>query len=204
MSEYVLEMENINKSFFGVQVLYDASLSVKPGEVHALLGENGAGKSTLIKILSSAYRRETGSIKINGEEVHVTTPKAAMDAGISVIFQEFNLNPHAPIYENIFLGREILKNGLVDKEAEIKEASDLMTKMGLVLDPRTEVGTLSTAQKQMVEITKALSMNAKIFVFDEPTASITDKETELLFTIIRKLKEQQAGIIYISHRLDDF
>ncbi|MEG2769496.1 MAG: sugar ABC transporter ATP-binding protein, partial [Oscillospiraceae bacterium] len=201
MGEYILEMSGIDKSFYGVKVLKNASIQVKPGEVHVLLGENGAGKSTLIKILSSAYRKESGTIILDGETLNAKTPKETMDKGISVIYQEFNLNPFVPIYENIMLGKEKSKFGIVNTKECIKEAKKYLELIGLDLDPRTLVGSLSIAQKQMVEIAKAISCNVKLLVLDEPTAAITDKETELLFKIVRDLKKRGIGIIYISHRM---
>ena len=166
MEENILEMQNISKNFFGVRVLFDVNFSVRRGEVHALLGENGAGKSTLTKILSAVYRKESGEIILDGKPLHADSPRMAMDAGVSVIFQEFNLNPHATIYDNIFLGREDMKNGLVGRTREIAEARRLLERMEMPLDPCMEVRHLSTAQKQVVEICKALSTEAKVIVFD--------------------------------------
>ena len=203
MNDYILEMKDINKSFFGVQVLNNASLYVKPGEVHVLLGENGAGKSTLIKILSGAYRREQGDIFLEGEPFIIHTPKEAIDKGISVIYQEFNLVPGMSIYENIYLGKQFIKAGLVDHKKAIQESRKYMDQIGLDVNPNTLVSTLSVAKKQMVEILKAISSDVKVLVLDEPTASITEQETEMLFGIIRKLKKKGIGIIYISHRLQE-
>jgi len=203
MSENILEMKNINKSFFGVKVLSDAKIDVRPGEVHILLGENGAGKSTLIKILSAAYKKDSGQIIVNGEEVNFKNPKEAIDQGISVIYQEFNLNPFVSIHENIFLGKEYLKNGLIDENKSIEEAKKHMMRIGLDLSPKTLVSSLSVAQKQMVEIAKAISYDLKVLVLDEPTAAITDTETKRLFEIVRELKKQGVGIIYISHRMSE-
>lgn len=201
----ILEMHNINKSFFGVPVLYNAQLSVKRGEVHVLLGENGAGKSTMIKILSGAYSREDGAkIILDGKELPVMTPKQALDSGISVIYQEFNLVPYLPIFENIYIGKEFMKTkGILDHKKAIAESKKYMDMIGLNIDPRINVENLSVAQKQMVEISKALSNDAKVIVMDEPTAAITAVETEALFKIVRKLKEQGIGIIYISHRMSE-
>lgn len=203
MGEYILEMTGISKSFYGVQVLKDAQLHVRPGEVHVLLGENGAGKSTLIKILSGAYRREEGEILLDGEVLDKTTPKEILEAGVSVIYQEFNLVPHLPIYENIYLGKEFRKNGMVDKAAAIKEARRHMARIGLNVDPRVHINDLSVAQKQMVEIAKSISNDVKVLVLDEPTAAITDNETRMLFEIIRELKKEGIGIVYISHRMPE-
>ncbi|QUI22568.1 sugar ABC transporter ATP-binding protein [Vallitalea pronyensis] len=203
MHEYILEMKGISKSFYGVRVLKDVQLNVKPGEVHVLLGENGAGKSTLIKILSAAYKKECGMIKFNGECVEFRSPKEAIDNGISVIYQEFNLNPCVPIYENIYLGKEYTKKGFIDTKAAIKESKKYMDLIGLDVSPTTLVSELSVAQKQMVEIAKAISSDVKVLVLDEPTAAITDKETTKLFEIIHALKSEGVGIIYISHRMSE-
>lgn len=203
MNENILEMKNITKSFFGVNVLKDTKLTVKKGEVHILLGENGAGKSTLIKILSGAYSREEGTILFNGEELPPMSPGDVIKKGISVIYQEFNLVPEMSIYENIFLGKEY-SNGLrVDHKREIKESREYMDKIGLNVSPKTLISRLSVAKKQLVEIAKAISNDVKLLVLDEPTAAITDKETEMLFEIIRELKSQGIGIIYISHRMSE-
>ncbi|PXV95492.1 monosaccharide ABC transporter ATP-binding protein (CUT2 family) [Lachnotalea glycerini] len=203
MSDRILQMEGISKSFFGVQVLKNAQLEVRKGEVHVLLGENGAGKSTMIKILSGAYKREEGKIYLNGEELPILTPKEVIDKGISVIYQEFNLNPHVSIWENIFMGKEFTKHGIIDSSKSKSEAKKYMELIGLDCEPDLLVGNLSIAQKQMVEIAKAISMDVKVLVLDEPTASITDKETERLFSIVRELKAKGIGIIYISHRMSE-
>ncbi|MEL7656227.1 MAG: sugar ABC transporter ATP-binding protein, partial [Bacillota bacterium] len=203
MEKFMLEMCGINKSFFGVQVLRDAQIQVKPGEVHVLLGENGAGKSTLIKILSGAYQKDSGKIILDGEELNVHSPKQMIDKGVSVIYQEFNLNPYVPIYENILLGKEISKYGVIDRKVSIKEAQKYLDLIGLQMNPETLVGELSVAQKQMVEIAKAISTDVKLLVLDEPTAAITDKETVKLFEIVRNLKQKGIGIIYISHRMSE-
>ena len=203
MSEYILQMRNISKSFFGVKVLNNVSLSVKPGEVHVLLGENGAGKSTLIKILSGAYRLEEGEIIVNGENVKINDPKNAIDLGISVIYQEFNLNPYMSIYENIYLGKEKTKAGCIDSKALIAKTKEHLEAVGLNADPRTLIKDLSVAEKQMVEIAKALSQDVRVLVLDEPTAAITDTETEKLFVIVRELQKKGIGIIYISHRMSE-
>lgn len=203
MQENMLEMRGITKSFFGVNVLKNAELTVKKGEVHILLGENGAGKSTLIKILSGAYAREEGMIILDGKELDPMPPGEMIKAGVSVIYQEFNLVPDMSVYENIFLGKEIVKGGRVDHRSEIKEAAKYMERVGLNCSPRALVADLSVAKKQLVEIAKAISNDVKVLVLDEPTAAITDKETEMLFQIIRELKKQGIGIIYISHRLSE-
>lgn len=202
MSENILEMKDIDKTFFGVHVLDKAQLEVRLGEVHVLLGENGAGKSTLIKILSGAYSREAGQIILEGRELPQLSPKEALEEGISVIYQEFNLVPYMPIYENIFLGKEYGRP-ILDKKKTIDQARKYMERIGLNEDPKTLVSDLSVAKKQLVEIAKAISNSVKVLVLDEPTASITDTETKMLFEIIRELKEQGIGIIYISHRMSE-
>ena len=152
MEQLALEMKNISKSFFGVSVLQDVHLEVKAGEVHVLLGENGAGKSTLMKILSGAYKREGGEVKLFGEELNINSPKEAIDKGISVIYQEFNLNPYASIMDNIFLNKEFSKGIFVDKAKMFSETKKMLELVGLEIDPRTKVKELSVTQKQMVEI----------------------------------------------------
>jgi len=204
MAANILEMKNITKGFFGNIVLKNVSFKVKKGEVHILAGENGAGKSTLMKILSGAYKLDEGEIFLNGEKLSHLTPIAALEKGISVIYQEFNLIPYLSIYENIFLGKEYKKGLQIDTKREIKEAQILMKKVGLDVKATTLVHKLSVAQKQLVEIVKAISNDVKILVLDEPTASITDKETKMLFSIINNLKKDDIGIIYISHRMDEF
>ncbi len=199
----ILEMKGISKSFFGVQVLDNVQLQVRKGEVHVLLGENGAGKSTLMKILSGAYRRETGEILLEGEPLLVNTPRETLDAGISIIYQEFNLIPYLSIYENIYLGKEIRKGGLIDKATMIEESKKILEMVGLHMNPKTLISKLSIAQKQMVEIAKALSNKVKILVLDEPTATLTDVETNQLFKIIGDLKAKGIGIVYISHRMSE-
>ncbi|MDR2186011.1 MAG: sugar ABC transporter ATP-binding protein [Treponema sp.] len=204
MADYILEMRGISKSFFGVKVLNNVKLEVRPGEVHVLLGENGAGKSTLIKILSGAYRRESGEIFLDGKSFIAANPKESIDAGVSVIYQEFNLVPEMPIYENIFLGKEFIRNKImVDKNSAIKESKKYLEALGIDIDPRTKISQLSVAEKQLVEIAKAISSNVRVLVLDEPTASITEKETRMLFNIIRDLTSKGLGVVYISHRLGE-
>ena len=202
--EYILEMKNISKTFPGVKALNGVELKVKPGEVHALMGENGAGKSTLMKILMGIYTMDDGGeILFNGQPYHVHNPKEAMDTGVAMIHQELNPILDMTVYENIFVGREIRKNGIVDKKAEIEEAKKLIADSGLHVSPTETLRHLTVAQCQLIEIIKAISVNAKVIVMDEPTAAITDREVELLFGHIRKLKAQGVAIIYISHRMDE-
>ena len=204
MANNILEMKNITKEFFGNVVLKGVNLEIQKGEVHILAGENGAGKSTLMKILSGAYKLDSGEIILNNEKLEHLTPISALKKGISVIYQEFNLIPYLSIFENIFLGKEYKKGLKIDTKREIQEAQILMKKVGLEVKATTLVHELSVAQKQLVEIVKAISNEVKILVLDEPTASITDKETKMLFSIIKDLKKENIGIIYISHRMDEF
>lgn len=204
MREYLLEMKNISKEFSGVWVLQDVNLTLKKGEVHVLMGENGAGKSTLIKILSGAYTKTSGEIYIDGESVEIRNPSDGFDYKIGVIYQEFNLNPYMAIYENLFLGKEYSNAiGFIDRKRCIKEARSALQRVGLDISPRTLVEDLSVAQMQLVEIAKAIMSQVQILVFDEPTATLTEKEIEKLFQIINELKADGVGIIYISHRMKE-
>ena len=202
--EYVLEMKDISKTFPGVVALDHVQLQVRPGEVHALMGENGAGKSTLMKILMGIYTKDPGGeILFDGKPYNAANPKEAMDMGVAMIHQELNPILDMPVYENIFVGREIRKNGIVDKKAEIEEAQRLIEECGLHVSPKETLRNLTVAQCQLIEIIKAISANAKVIVIDEPTAAITEREVELLFGHIRRLKEQGVAIIYISHRMGE-
>lgn len=204
MSEFLLEMKNISKEFSGVWVLQGVNLSLKKGEVHVLLGENGAGKSTLIKILSGAYTKTSGEIFISGELAEIRNPSDAFGYKIGVIYQEFNLNPYMSVYENLFLGKEYSNGfGFIDRNRSIKEASIALQRVGLDISPKKLVKDLSVAQMQLVEIAKALMSQVKILVFDEPTATLTEKEVDKLFQIINELKADGVGIIYISHRMKE-
>jgi ribose transport system ATP-binding protein len=202
MNDYVLEMKEITKTFPGVVALENVSFSVRKGEVHALVGENGAGKSTLMKILNGVYQANHGEIVLDGKPIHLANIKDAQEKGISIIFQEFNLINTLSVAENIFLGR--YKDAKVINWKDIKaEAQRLMQSLGFSFDVNRSVGTLSTAEKQLVEIAKALSFNAKLIVMDEPTSSLTKNEEEMLFNIIRTLKQNGITTIYISHKLEE-
>lgn len=202
--DYIIEMNNISKHFGGVKALTDVSLKVKKGEIHALIGENGAGKSTLMKILAGAYQKNEGQILIDGEEAKITTPKSAINLGVSVIYQEFMLAPDLTVAENIFIDR-LAESGLFINWKDLKKrASEQLMKLGFEdIDPEAKVGSLSVAYQQIVEIAKCLERNSKVLVFDEPTAVLTFTETRKLLSIIRKLKENGVSIIYISHRLEE-
>jgi ribose transport system ATP-binding protein len=200
----VLEMRHIRKTFPGVVALDDVDFELRRGEVHILLGENGAGKSTLMKILSGAYQKSDGQIVLDGAEVEIKNPKHAQTLGISTIYQEFNLISHLPIGENIFLGREPVRfGGLIDQGAILLEAKKALNGLGLALDPRRLVKDLRVAEQQMVEVAKALSLDARILIMDEPTAALTEHEISELFDTIRRLKKNGVAIVYISHRMEE-
>ncbi len=200
----LLEMKHISKSFPGVRALDDVSLTVKKGEVHILVGENGAGKSTLIKILCGLHTDYEGEIFIEGEKVTLKDPHDALEHGIATIHQELNQVPTMTIAENLFLGREPLMAGrLIDDRKIYREAREILEAQGLDYDPHTLVRNLTVSQMQMIEIAKSVSQKARIIIMDEPTSAITDAEVKTLFKCIEKLKAEGAGIIYISHRLEE-
>ena len=203
MAAYALEAEGISKFFPGVKALNKVSLRVKPGTVHALMGENGAGKSTLMKCLIGIYRPDDGVIRIKGEPVQFADTLDALRSGISMIHQELNLVPHMTVAENIWLGREPMKYGFVDHAKLNKITQDLLIKLNQRLKADQMVGDLSIAAQQMVEIAKAVSWNADIVIMDEPTSALTEGEVAHLFTIIRDLRTQGKAIIYISHKMDE-
>lgn len=194
--EYVLEMKDISKTFPGVKALDHVQLQVKPGEVHALMGENGAGKSTLMKILMGIYTKDNGGeIIFNGQPYHASNPKEAMDHGVAMIHQELNPILDMSVYENIFVGREIRKNGLVDAKAEIAEAEKLIKECGLHVSPKEKLRNLTVAQCQLIEIIKAISINAKVIIMDEPTAAITDRPGGVLFDNMTALDNLCTSLI---------
>lgn len=204
MSECIVTMEHISKTFPGVKALDDVSFELRAGEVMALLGENGAGKSTLMKILSGIYTRDSGDITIFGNKVGVLTPKIAKQMGVAIIHQELNMCQHLTVAENIFLGREICRHGEILNGSEMtKQAQVVLDRLHIELDPSTLVGDLPVSKQQMVEIAKALSVNARILIMDEPTSALTSKEIDDLFEIIRNLRADGHGIVYISHRLEE-
>ena len=197
------EMRHISKEFPGVKALDDVGFTVERGEIRALVGENGAGKSTLMKILNGNYKKDEGEILIDGEEVQITDPLVAASYGISIIFQELNLVDELSIAENIFAGRLTEKGKLVNWRKLNADAKELLDRVGFDVDPKTQVGTLTVAGKQMVEIAKALSRDARIILMDEPSATLTQKELNALFDIIRDLKAKGVSVIYISHRMEE-
>jgi ribose transport system ATP-binding protein len=196
-------MQDIDIAFGGVAALKRARLSVAAGEVHALIGQNGAGKSTLIKILTGAYRKSAGTIRFDGREVDFRTPKDAREAGISTIYQEINLVPFRSVAENIFLGREPRRLGLIDWKTVQRRAAELLESFGLRIDVKKPVREYSTAIQQMVALARAVSSDAKLVIMDESTSSLDEREVELLFTVVRRLRDDGRAVIFVSHRLDE-
>ncbi|MDQ7912026.1 sugar ABC transporter ATP-binding protein [Pseudomonas sp. 102515] len=198
-----LTLEHISKRFPGVVALNDVSLSLYPGEVHAICGENGAGKSTLMKIVSGQQPPDEGRIRYLGEERHFKSVSEAEHVGIAIIHQELNLVPHLTVAENIFLAREPVRFGLIDRRKMQADTEACLARLGVAISPRAPVAKLSVAQQQMVEIAKALSLDARVLILDEPTSSLTESETQALFKVIQDLKARGVGMLYISHRLDE-
>ncbi|MBQ6375280.1 MAG: sugar ABC transporter ATP-binding protein [Clostridia bacterium] len=203
MGEVILTMKGIDKSFPGVHALDHVDFEVRSGEVHALMGENGAGKSTLMKVLTGIYTRDAGTITYEGREVEFHNPREAQQAGIVIVHQELNMMGHLTVAQNIFIGREPRKGLFIRDAAMNTEARKLFAQLGIEIDPRETMSNLTVAKQQMCEIAKAISHEAKVIIFDEPTAALTDAEIEQLFTIIRDLRDRGYGIVYISHRMDE-
>lgn len=203
MDEYRLRMIDITKTFPGVKALDKVQLSVRPGTVHALIGENGAGKSTLMKCLYGLYRQDSGTIEIDGKQVEISSPNEALKLGISMIQQELAPIPYMNIVNNIWAGRMEKKGIIIDDALMMKKTQKLLSELEFNISPKTIAGTLSVSQLQAVEIAKAVSYDSKIIVMDEPTSSLTDAETEHLFKIIKRLKSEGRSIIYISHKLEE-
>jgi len=204
MSENILELKNISKSFSGVEVLHNVSFELRPGEVHALLGENGAGKSTLVKIITGVHYPDKGEILLNGEPVHFSDARESRQAGIAAIYQELSLFPDLDVAENIFAGRQpVTIGGRVDWRKLYAEAGKLLESLGVKLDLKQKARILSIAQQQMVEIARAFSINAQILIMDEPTSSLTLHEVDDLFRLVRRLRAEGTAIIFISHRLEE-
>ncbi|MFJ5104417.1 sugar ABC transporter ATP-binding protein [Streptomyces sp. NPDC088554] len=199
----LLRVEGIRKTFPGVVALDSVDFDLRRGEVHVLLGENGAGKSTLIKMLSGAYRPDSGRVLVGGEEVRIHGAQDAERLGIATIYQEFNLVPDLTVAENIFLGRQPRRFGLIDRKKMEADAAALLKRVGVTTPPHTKVRELGIARLQMVEIAKALSLDARVLVMDEPTAVLTSEEVEKLFRIVRALREEGVGIVFITHHLEE-
>jgi ribose transport system ATP-binding protein len=204
--EVLLRLEGISKSFPGVRALDNVRMEVRRGEAHALLGENGAGKSTLMKILSGAYMRDAGEMIWDGQPLVIHNPREAQERGIGIIYQEFNLVPQLSIAENVWIGREPFRNktlGLIDWKTMRGRTQALLDELHLSLDPKRPVAGLGVAQQQMVEIAKALSLDARLLIMDEPTSALTDTEIDQLFALIRRLKGRGVAVVFISHHLDE-
>lgn len=199
----ILTLEHVSKSFPGVKALQDIHLDVEAGEVHALLGENGAGKSTLMKILSGIHQPDEGTITIAGEQRHFSNYHEAVAAGVGIVFQEFSLIPHLNAAENLFLGREIKRGPFLDRRAMRREAAAIFARLNVAIDLSLPIRELSIAQQQFVEIGKALSLEARVLILDEPTATLTPSEAKHLFDIMRELKKQGVAMIFISHHLEE-
>ncbi len=203
MTAPLLDMASVTKSFGGIVALADASLTVTPGEVHALIGQNGAGKSTLIKVLTGYHRKTSGDVIFQGVPFEVASPRAAQDAGISTIYQEINLVPQRSVAENICLGRESRRYGLLDWSALRAEASALLARFNLALDVDAPLSRFATATQQMVAIARAVGFSARLVIMDEPTSSLDDREVQVLFDVIRGLRESGISVLFVSHRLDE-
>ncbi|BAU13541.1 ABC transporter-like protein [Leptolyngbya sp. NIES-3755] len=199
----VLEMKGITKRFNGVPALQNVNLTLYPGEVHALMGENGAGKSTLMKILAGAYIADEGEIWVNGQRLNVTDPGIARRAGINLIYQELNVAPNLTVAENMFMGSEISRGQVLDREGMKREATRVLQSLGASFSPDDVVANLSIAEQQQVEIARALKDNSRILVMDEPTAALSERETERLFEVIHRLRRDGIAIVYISHRMEE-
>ncbi len=203
MGEVILTMKDIDKSFPGVHALDHVDLEVRKGEVLALMGENGAGKSTLMKVLTGIYKKDSGSITFEGKEVEFDSPRAAQEAGIVIVHQELNMLNHLTVAQNIFIGREIMKGKIIDDARMNQESRKLFERLNINIDPAETMGNLTVGKQQMCEIAKAISHDAKVIIFDEPSAALTEAEIEELFKIIRDLRDKGLGIVYISHRMDE-
>ncbi len=203
MGDTILKMQGIQKYFSGVHALKGVDFELKAGEVHALMGENGAGKSTLIKVLCGIHKKDGGTIEYFDNEVSFANIAESQAAGISVIHQELNMMNHLTVAQNMFIGREFMKNGFISDRAMEKEAQRLFDKMGVKIDPSEKLGNLTVGKQQMVEIVKAVSRECKLLVLDEPTAALTQPEVEELFKIMNELRDKGIGMIYISHRMDE-
>ena len=201
--KYVLEMENISKEFPGVKALDDVQLKLKPGTVHALMGENGAGKSALMKCLFGIYEKNSGKILLDGVEVNFKSTKEALENGVSMVHQELNQVLQRNVLDNIWLGRYPMKGFFVDEKKMYNDTINIFKDLDIKVDPKKKVADLPIAERQMIEIAKAVSYKSKVIVMDEPTSSLTEKEVEHLFRIIKKLKESGVGIIYISHKMEE-
>src|SRR6476620_10418922 len=200
----MLELRNVRKAFGAVVALRTGSIRVEPGSIHALVGENGAGKSTLVKIVAGVQRRDSGEMRLDGRDVDFGSTAEAKDAGIAVIYQEPTLFPHLSVTENLFMGRQPLGKGhRIDRNAMYAEAESLFARLGVHIDPRRPAMGLSIADQQIIEIAKAISLDARLLIMDEPTAALSGVEVERLFAVARSLRDQGRALIFISHRFDE-
>lgn len=201
--QYLLEIKNLSKSFSGVKVLNSVQISVEPGSIHALMGENGAGKSTLMKCLFGIYTQDEGEFYLQGEQFNFTDPKDALENGVSMVHQELNQVLQRTVIDNVWLGRYPRKGLFVDEQKMYDDTVELFDSIGVKVDPKSKLADLSVSERQMVEIVKAVSYDAKIIVLDEPTSSLTENEVDKLFEIMRTLKKKGIGLIYISHKMEE-
>jgi ribose transport system ATP-binding protein len=199
-----IKLSGVSKVFPGVRALDSIDIEIMPGEVHGLIGENGAGKSTLIKVLTGVHKNDFGTIQIDGKEVTISSPRDAMNFGITAIYQELNIVQQLSVAENVFLGREIKTNGKLLNLKQMREKSaELLKGLGLNIDTKMNVAKLGIGQQQMVEIAKALSIDTKLLIMDEPTASLTSKEVCELFRVVNELRKKGISILFVSHKLDE-
>ena len=200
----ILSISGVDKAFSGVAALTSASLEIAPGEVHALIGQNGAGKSTLIKILTGVYRRDRGDIRFDGASSNISSPREAQDSGISTIYQELNLVPLRSVTENVMMGYEPRGwGGLIRWGEAHRRTRAILSRFGIDVDVKAPLGTYPTAIQQLVAIARAISLNAKLVIMDEPTSSLDDHEVDVLFGVVRSLKESGVSVLYVSHHLDE-
>ena len=199
----LIELRDIVKTFPGVRALNEVSFTVEAGEVHSLCGENGAGKSTLIKVMTGAHQMDSGEYLIDGTPVHIRSTQEGIGLGVSCVYQELSIAPQLDVAQNLYIGCLPMKNGLIDHKTLYKSASDILTQLGMEISPKTLAGNLSVGQQQMIEIGRALTRNARCIIMDEPTSSLSEKETDTLFELILRLKSRGIAIVYISHKLDE-
>lgn len=202
-NQEIMKLENVSKEYFGVPALRNVSFEIKKGEIHGLIGENGAGKSTLIKAISGAIQLTAGDVYFENEKLNIKQPIDAINLGIGVVYQEFNLFPNLSVYENIYFGVEIKRNGMLDRASMINGAKEIIKDLGFDFDVRQQVKILSTAYQQITEIAKCLNHKVKLMIMDEPSAPLTENEVEDMFRIVKRLNNQRVTFIYISHKLNE-
>ena len=203
MGEYVVELKNVTKRFPGVVALHNMQLAIKPGEIHGLIGENGAGKSTLIKVLTGVHKADEGEIYVNGQKMVFKNPNESAAAGIACVYQELNIEKLLSVTDNIFINKWLKKGFLLDYDTMHNKAEEVMKSLGQDIDPRKAAGTLGMGVQQMIEIAKAVLIDAKMIIMDEPTSSLGEKEVEQLMRTCRELKSRGIGILFVSHKLEE-